>query len=470
MAWFMSFSVIIILIFIAGNTGYINRKTKISNLVTSLYDLHLDVQKDFNVTDAFLSYDVSNTRYYKTQESPYLDDHAIRIASIQAQVEDFSGSPLMNRMGITHAFDSLKTAFDHYTILFEQIVELTLEHGFKDYGIVGKMRDFAHELENHTELDQTFVLGLRRHEKDYIIRSEQQYVDKLNHLADNFRSMIEKDPKITKKNKEYIVATLENYVIEFNKMVELDRKIGLKSPQEGMKFQLDQLQNNIERQFNLIIGRAETRKLALFRYMELFYGLFFLLFLIINILLGRAIVRRISSPLATLTDHIKQLSDSNLTLEDNLEDQFSNYETSILYHEFRELIGQIRKERDELKHVQAALTENEEKYRQLAEHLPQCIFETDQYGNLTYVNSTWLKTLGYSKEDIREGLNIIQVIKADDGPITIGDESKGSAEYNAIRKDRSLFPALVYTNRINRDNRLIGFRGIIIDISDWTAQ
>jgi len=466
LTWFLVFSVIVILLFLGGNSIYIQQKTKISDLVTSIYDLHLDVQKDFNVVDAFLSYEVSNIAYYETRQSEILDDHHARIAVIKTHLSDFSGSAILKRMGLSPAFDSLKADLNNYALLFDQIVELNLERGFKDYGIVGKMRNFVHELETFDALDQTYVLGLRRHEKDYIIRNEEQYVEKLNNLGYEFQQIIENDSRIGNEQKEFILRMLNSYLLEFNKLVDLDKRIGVKSPELGKKLELDQSRINLERQFNMLIERAEERKIVVFRYFEIFYLAFFIAFLLISILLSQTISKRISYPLTTLTNHIKKLSGNNLVLEDNLDDKFQNYETAILYQEFRLLIEQIKKEQDDLNRVQSALVENEEKYRQLADHLPQSVFETDQFGNLTYVNSNWLKTLGYTSEDISEGLNIINVLKAESGPISIGDESKGAAEYTSVRKDGTTFPGLVYTNRINRDNKLIGFRGTIIDITE----
>jgi len=140
--------------------------------------------------------------------------------------------------------------------------------------------------------------------------------------------------------------------------------------------------------FNEIIDRAEVEKGLLLRTLEIFYAFFYLGFLLISIFLSRKISGKIAAPLTKLTSHIKNLSGNNLRLHDNLDPYFDNYETSILYQEFRLLIEQIKKEREDLQRSQLALTENEEKYRQLANNLPQAVFETDQFGNLTYVNSS----------------------------------------------------------------------------------
>lgn len=464
--WFLGFSVVLILVFIAFNALYIHQKTRITNVIGRIYELHLDVQKDFNITDVFFTYETSNLAFFDTRESMLLEEHEQRVEGISETLETLRHNSMVERMNIQGAVDSLAADYATYVTSVDQIVQLILERGIKDYGVVGKMRAFVHQLEGFDELDQTYVLNLRRHEKDYIIRNEQQYVSKLNELGSSFREMIIKDPEITRYRKDSIINLLDNYLEEFNNLVAVDRQIGLKTPESGTKSQLDELESNIEKRFNQVIDTAESRKTVLFRYLEIFYAFSFFVFLLVSMLLSRVISGYISAPLTTLTSHIRKLSKNNLEQDDQLEQNFNNYETSVLYQEFRYLMEQIRKEKEDLNKVQMALIENEEKYRQLADNLPQSVFETDQFGNLTYVNSSWQKSFSYTKEEVREGVNIITILKAKNGPIVLGNESAGPVEYIARRKDGTRFPALVYTNRIHRDNKLMGFRGAIIDISD----
>jgi PAS domain S-box-containing protein len=463
--WFLGFSVILILFFLTFNALYIHQKTKVNNVIGQIYELHLDVQKDFNITDAFFTYEASNLEFFKTRESSLLDEHDQQVREIRKGLEELRIGAITRRMGVQEPLDSLTTDFDTFVATVDQIVRLTLIRGFKDYGIVGEMRDFVHQLETFPELDQTYVLKLRRHEKDYIIRNEAQYVTMLNALGKEFMVKINKDPRISVPRKDTITKILISYLEEFNNLVDIDNRIGLKTPESGTKSQLDELENNIEKRFNQVIDTAEFKKNLLFRYLEIFYAFFFVVFLLVSIFLSRVISKYISAPLTTLTSHIKKLSGTNLELNDQLDHHFNNYESSVLYQEFRLLIEQIKKEKEDLNKVQQALIENEEKYRQLADNLPQSVFETDQFGNLTYVNSNWLKSFSYTMEDVEDGLNIIKILKAKNGPIVLGNESAGPVEYRAFRKDGTTFPALVYTNRIHRDNKLMGFRGAIINTS-----
>lgn len=80
------------------------------------------------------------------------------------------------------------------------------------------MRDQAHLLENETALNLADVLTLRRHEKDFLLRKEKQYIDKFNELADRLVS------HLNAKRDRDAIAVLENYRLEFNALVEVTFK------------------------------------------------------------------------------------------------------------------------------------------------------------------------------------------------------------------------------------------------------
>ncbi|MFH2142750.1 MAG: response regulator, partial [Bacteroidota bacterium] len=117
--------------------------------------------------------------------------------------------------------------------------------------------------------------------------------------------------------------------------------------------------------------------------------------------------------------------------------------------------------------------ESEEKFKYLADFLPQTVFECDIEGNLSYVNSRGLKQFGYSQEDFLKGINIFQTVVSKDIELLknnfekfIAEEQYYSVEYNAKRKDGSIFPIMVYPNLIKTNDKVTGLRGIIIDTSN----
>ncbi|MFA4947675.1 MAG: PAS domain S-box protein [Candidatus Krumholzibacteriia bacterium] len=114
-----------------------------------------------------------------------------------------------------------------------------------------------------------------------------------------------------------------------------------------------------------------------------------------------------------------------------------------------------------------------EDFRGIAETFPLAIFECDAEGRITFANSPAFDYYGYTREDLERGIRMFDTIAVSDRPrakktvqdIIAGGRSPGN-EYMALRKDGSTFPAIIYTSPIARDGRIVGTRGVVIDISD----
>ena len=123
--------------------------------------------------------------------------------------------------------------------------------------------------------------------------------------------------------------------------------------------------------------------------------------------------------------------------------------------------------------AEEALRENEQRYRELADLLPQPIFESDLNGRLTFANRTALNSLGYTPQDIQGGLDIYEMLVPEDRDRArattrrrLAGESIKNVEYTAQRKDGSQFPVIVDASPIQRDKQLTGLRGLVLDITE----
>jgi len=127
----------------------------------------------------------------------------------------------------------------------------------------------------------------------------------------------------------------------------------------------------------------------------------------------------------------------------------------------------------ERKQAEEALRESRERFRELAELLPETIFETDMNGNLTFVNRSAFKQFGYETEDFEKGLNAFDMIEPSDRERAVDNAQKvlhgdsvGINEYTAQRSDGSSFSVLLHSAAIVREGKPIGLRGFIIDITE----
>lgn len=140
--------------------------------------------------------------------------------------------------------------------------------------------------------------------------------------------------------------------------------------------------------------------------------------------------------------------------------------------ELRQVNKKLLLEIDDRIVAENALRESEKKYRELANSLPQIVFETDIDGNITFANRNAFKYVGYSEDDLKEGLNTFQFIvpkdvqrAKDSFQDILNEKSSGHSEFTALRKDGTTFPIVVHSTVVMKDNKPAGIRGIMIDLT-----
>lgn len=126
------------------------------------------------------------------------------------------------------------------------------------------------------------------------------------------------------------------------------------------------------------------------------------------------------------------------------------------------------------KRMETELRESEKKFRDLADLLPQTVYEMDLEGNFTYTNQYGFQETGYSREDLEKGMSVYQIVvpeehgKLEQNMVAIlAGKNIDPREYTVIRKDGTLFPVIIHAAPIVQDTMPVGFRGVAINISAW---
>ncbi len=124
------------------------------------------------------------------------------------------------------------------------------------------------------------------------------------------------------------------------------------------------------------------------------------------------------------------------------------------------------------KQAEDRLRETEKKYRELADSLPQVIFDVELDGRLTYLNRNAYSLFGYTPEEVDKGFNVLDAFIPEDRKRVAQDiiqnirgEKVPRREYTALKKDGTVFPVAIHANRVWKGETPAGVRGILIDLS-----
>lgn len=126
--------------------------------------------------------------------------------------------------------------------------------------------------------------------------------------------------------------------------------------------------------------------------------------------------------------------------------------------------------------MQEALEKSERKFRELADLLPQTVFEFDTEGVVTYFNKAGRLAYGFDEKEVSfQAIEGIMPEHRERMRETLLDAIEGkksymTQEYTARRKDESTFPVIFYGSPMFENNQYVGTRGLVIDISERKAM
>lgn len=464
LTWFLAFLSFFTVLVLAGVLLVSRQNAGIDEVVqhiNRLYDLYLEYHTH---QTGFINFDQNTPDFYRTGRGEYETKAREKKKEIDQAISSLKQEKLYYKFKISRAIENLEQKIHEHDSLFIELMKQQSIKGFKDWGLIGKMRDEIHDLEdNYPFLSEATILMLRRHEKDYIIRGEENYINKMNRLGVSFRQSILDRRDISELQKQEVCSILDQYLEYFNQMVELDQKIGIKDDRGGLWTLMETKYQSITNDFTALKSMISAKQSSLYLNLRIMALAISVIFLLLSIFISNYFTKWLTAPLQEFTSYITRMGKSNFKLEPQEARKKSEVEIYTLYAEFNEMVRSL-KER-ELENIKAnqALAYSEGKFKEMTDMLPISVYETDDRGVFTYVNSAWRRQFGYTGEDLKRGVRIDQILFMDDQEDLFSLKQVRNKEVTGIRKSKSQFSALFFKNPRCIGNDLLGFRGIIID-------
>ncbi len=171
--------------------------------------------------ESFILSGFHQSEFYITGQQKDIDDFLIDQNLCLERLAKTRKSAFENNIHVEKQLSNLIDLHKRLQDSVKQLKSLYLEKGFKDFGTEGKMRDYAHALENLSMISENDLLQLRRHEKDYLLRVDEKYSNQFYKLID---SLLYLYPQSSDPYK-----SLFSYKQYFKKMVVLTKKLGINS-------------------------------------------------------------------------------------------------------------------------------------------------------------------------------------------------------------------------------------------------
>ena len=465
LAWLLSFVILTFIFIIPSNYIHQSKTRKIASVVQQIDGLYINFLKDTKAISDFLLIESINPEFYSTGQSRQLLEHykineilSVTLITLKADEKNkvFPIQPDLNRLALK---------LNAYNVLFDSLVYLTYKRGYKDFGLEGEMNDYGKRLENIAGISQYYFYQLRRNEKNYFQWHDPEFLENYRKMASISHTFIE-NSSLQADKRSFLIDILENYHSAFERLVALDDKIGLTN-NTNLSASLNEKSKEIETLFITLTRKSASIQQSLIKRLNLFYIGYLGLIIALSILAGFVISKHIVSHLEKLTKYISSLTKNKFNHQNTTIDlKNSASEITEIYKEFRNMLAQIHNWEKQHDVVLKNAEENKRRYQELADMLPQSIFETDIRGNFTYVNKAWFKTFRYSGSDLKTGINLMETLVSETNADILGNEKLEDSTFIAIRKDNSQFEASVYSDNIVKEGKITGKRGIIIDISD----
>ncbi|MGD9098534.1 MAG: sigma-54-dependent Fis family transcriptional regulator [Desulfobacterales bacterium] len=132
----------------------------------------------------------------------------------------------------------------------------------------------------------------------------------------------------------------------------------------------------------------------------------------------------------------------------------------------------LQREIEQREKAEASLRSQEQKFRELADLLPQTVFETDARGAFTFMNRYAREMFAVGSEDHPAALQVGDILapEAQASALEGIDQAMtgdGPVEFETLvrRADQTCFPAMVYASPITRGGSAVGLRGLLFDLT-----
>jgi len=207
----------------------INKSQKLEEYHSNLKTTRILLLETNKLKEDILIGDFNDSAFYSSAFS----GPEKRFIDLNAKTSDYISylqkSKITDKYQLEFKVNDIKKYFTNYKKTFKELIYLYKLKGFKNYGLEGKMREYAHLIYAFNNKDvQYFCLVLRKHEKDFLLRKDLSYVHQFNLVTKSFIEFINETPSLKAGDKIFLLNNLYYYGKYFKVLARIESKISTK--------------------------------------------------------------------------------------------------------------------------------------------------------------------------------------------------------------------------------------------------
>jgi len=422
---FAAFGVIVALVAVVGGTTYfgIGEVERLQAQQRAYQEVAMNVERLY--ATLLMARRHEKDFFARHGDEKYLKLHAERgqeFAAIEKKVKDLLGN---QDPELLQQLNAAVKGYADYQATFSDAAAAFLRRGSQDTGLQGEFRDAAHAVEEQAKHrdDQKLtilLLQMRRAEKDFLLRDDPSYKEKLHGYAEDARRYLAplaaSDPEVSRT-----LELLDTYVRKFDAAFDAELKVStylndLHDDTESIEKVLSEFEEMaVQHMDGVNVENDKIRQTT-----ELIVAIVFVVTIALALLVARIIASQISSGVSQLIDGTQRIGNGDLRTKVQVatRDEIGELGSSLnaMSDSLRKMASNIGDAtgsmNDVVRELQATVAEQGAAMQQQASSVSETVATVDEIARsaeqVSETANRVLDTASSSMETSKSGVNAIQ--------------------------------------------------------------
>lgn len=356
--------VIILLTISLLTYNFLQQGSKIRNLQTSFFMTNSEMMTLINEDQVIRRDEVHKPAFYQLKGYKRVVVRNRTLHYVIQELKSLMNIAIIDEFGLKEEISIILNQINRYNRCQQRLLALFRMKGFKDYGLEGQMRKYAHQLEDEMETGLSDVLMLRRHEKDYILRKDMEYVNMLDKQAERIK---ERYRNSSSEKDQQLFVLVDSYQTSFHELVKTEQAIGTEN--YGAIWELNEASIAVITSFQSVAKVVNYKGEDLIGVLVNRFIFLVIAGIVCSLFLGYFSAGFVSRSIRGLVQSILQARKSDFKDPEWQPSPFASEETKTLYNSYLQLLATIRQQFGDLESQTVQLTRSNEQLTTINELL-----------------------------------------------------------------------------------------------------